>query len=133
MLHPQLRSQKFFVIHYIRIAPFTGNNLVPKCAFPQGSSEILYDPDRGPSYKDEIRPSTYDAQRAMTENENGTNYNINDFADVEGLSRDRPWLLPSVSMLVCIDILRVGALAEIVISVLRTESCDIYRGFRCAT
>ena len=48
----------------------------------------------------------------MTENENGTNYNINDFADIKGLSRDRPWLLPSVSVPVCIDIPRIGAVAE---------------------
>ena len=69
----------------------------------------------------------------MTENENGTNYSINESADVQGLSRDRPWLLPSVSKLVRIDIPRVGALAETVTLVPRTESCGIYKGFRYAT
>ena len=116
-----------------RITPFTGNNQVQKCASLQELSEILDDRYRGSCYEGGTRTRAYDALYAMTENDNSTNYNINDFADVKGLMRERPWLLPSVSTLVCIDISRAGALAETVKFVSRTESCGIFRGFHCAT
>lgn len=65
----------------------------------------------------------------MTENENGTKYSINDFADIKGLSRDRPWLLPSVSVIVCIDTPRVGALAETIAFVLEQKVAPSTRDF----